>query len=497
MPLSTSTPAPTRTGRRAAPTFGAWRDARTDELLATLPAHLDRAGWDRTRLVEHQRRAVHRLLHHARRHSPFHARRLGELDIDRVEPGDLSALPVMTKADLMTSFDDVVTDRRVTRALAEEALADTTDEPRPLPGGHLALTSGGSSGQRGVFVLDPPALNHYVASLTRGLVARIQALGGPPPGGLPIAILGAGCAAHPTGIAGPMTRGGALPFRYLPVPVTQPTDDIVDQLNAMRPPMLYGYPSVLARLADEQRAGRLRIAPVAVTSTSETLTEDLRASVRDGFHAPIVDSFASTEGLVGISAPDDDVITFAEDGCIIELVDADHRPVPPGTPSARVLITALHNLLQPLIRYELTDSLTAVPPTAGNGHLRARVQGRSDDTFHYPSATIHPFVIRGALARTPEITEYQVHQHPDGIDLSVVVDPAIDPTRLDTTALTHHVAAALSTAGLPQPVVDLHVVHALARHPLTGKLRRFVPLPSHHADQAAVAVADRSPGPPA
>lgn len=34
----------------------------------------------------------------------------------------------------------------------------------------------------------------------------------------------------------------------------------------------------------------------------------------------------STEGLAGASAPDEDVITFAEDGCIVER----HRPVRPG-----------------------------------------------------------------------------------------------------------------------------------------------------------------------
>jgi hypothetical protein len=32
-------------------------------------------------------------------------------------------------------------------------------------------------------------------------------------------------------------------------------------LNAIRPPMLFGYPTILARLAVEQRAGRLGIAP--------------------------------------------------------------------------------------------------------------------------------------------------------------------------------------------------------------------------------------------
>jgi len=472
-------------------TFAPWRAEANARLLAALPEHLGRARWDRPRIVAHQRTALRELLDHARRHSPFHARRLAGIDLASVEPTDLSALPVMTKTDLMAHFDEILTDRRVTREAAEAALAATGGEPIPMPGGHVALTSGGSSGQRGVFVLDTDAIVQFVASLTRGLAARIAALGGPPPGGLPVAIVAAGSAAHPTGLAAPMTAAGELPFRYLPVPATLPVPEMVDRLNALRPPMLYGYPSLLARLADEQRAGRLDIAPVAVTSTSETLTDELRATIRRGLGAPIVDSFGSTEGLVGASGPDEDVITFAEDGCIVELVDRDHRPVPPGTPSARVLLTVLTNRAQPLVRYELTDSLVAAAPAAEHGYLRARVHGRCDDVFTYGATSIHPFVLRAVLARTPQVTEYQVRQTPRGVDLDVVeareagAGPALDPADL-----RDRIARALTAAGLSDPLVVVHPVPALARHPLTGKLRRFVPL-----DPAGPDAADQPAGP--
>ena len=47
------------------------------------------------------------------------------------------------------------------------------------------------------------------------------------------------------------------------------------------------------------------------------------------FGAPVLDSFACTEGLfVGKAAPGDDVSIFNTDMCIVEFVDADYRPVP-------------------------------------------------------------------------------------------------------------------------------------------------------------------------
>ena len=89
----------------------------------------------------------------------------------------------------------------------------------------------------------------------------------------------------------------------------------------------------------------------------------------------MIDSFGSSEGLVGNSLPDGDALVFAEDGCIVELVDDQDRPVAAGTPSDAVLITVLANRLQPLIRYRLSDSFVEQPPVDGHGYLRARVRG--------------------------------------------------------------------------------------------------------------------------
>ncbi len=71
-----------------------------------------------------------------------------------MDPGDLSALPVMTKTQMMDALDDVFTDRRLSRGAVESALAATAAEPVPILGDYIALASGGCSGWRGVFLLD-------------------------------------------------------------------------------------------------------------------------------------------------------------------------------------------------------------------------------------------------------------------------------------------------------------------------------------------------------
>jgi phenylacetate-CoA ligase len=50
------------------------------------------------------------------------------------------------------------------------------------------------------------------------------------------------------------------------------------------------------------------------------------------------------------SAPRQPVITNAADSCLVELAGDRCRPVPPGVPSAEVLVTNLYNTALPLIR---------------------------------------------------------------------------------------------------------------------------------------------------
>ena len=140
-------------------------------------------------------------------------------------------------------------------------------------------------------------------------------------------------------------------------------------------------------------------------------------------------------------------------------------------PSAKVLLTNLYNLTQPLIRYELTDSFVQQPHAADHGHLRARVRGRADDVLSYQGVDIHPHLVRSVLVRSPEILDYQVRQTPAGIDLQ-----ALAVVRVDTDSLAGTLRKALAEAGLHHPAVTVQIVDHLQRNPETRKLRRFMPL---------------------
>jgi phenylacetate-CoA ligase len=434
-----------------------------------LKRHISRPQWEADRLAAHQCEQLRALLTCAIERSPFHARRLAGINPSGFELADLARLPVMTKEQLMAGFDELVTDRRLTRAGAERHLAASAAEPSLLLGQYVCLASGGSSGLRGIFIQNIVEYAEFVASFLRPAAARMAAAGGPPPGGVLTAIVGAASPVHASGF-GAAAGARGYPIRTISAPATLPLAELVQRLNQAQPLVLHGHTTKLALLAGEKRAGRLRIAPVSVTAMGELLTDEHRAAIAAAFGVPPVNQFTSTEGLTGQSEPGGTVLSFASDMCIAELVDDDNQPVADGTPSAKVLLTNLHNHTQPLIRYELTDRLTCHPAAVGHGHLRATVDGRADDTFRYGKITIDPLVIRTVMVRTPAALEYQVRQTSRGIDIAVVAGGHLDHAGL-AASLEH----SLRTAGLPHPQVRIRQVPDIARHPETGKARRFIP----------------------
>ena len=387
-----------------------------------MPGHIERLGWNAPQLAGWQRARLRALLARAIDRSPFHAARLAGIDPARFELADLPRLPVMTKPQMMERFDEVITDQGLTRDVVDQHIAASVAEPALLFGDYVCLVSGGSSGLRGVFVQTAGEYAEFAASVMRRAMAAFLAGGGQLADGLVIGIVAAASPVHSSGMGAATATGP--PLRLVSAPATWPTARIVECLNAAQPPALIGHASKLAELAGEQSAGRLRLRLRAVTSISEMLTPEDREAISAAFGVPVINTFVSTEGLVGHSDPGGLVLTFASDTCIAECVDDACRPVPDGTASARVLVTNLHNFTQPLIRYELTDHFTPAGPSAG-GFLRASVEGRSDDVFRYGATIVHPSALTTALLRAGQVREYQVRQTARGADITVVADAGL------------------------------------------------------------------------
>jgi phenylacetate-coenzyme A ligase PaaK-like adenylate-forming protein len=148
---------------------------------------------------------------------------------------------------------------------------------------------------------------------------------------------------------------------------------------------------------------------------------------------------------------------LSDDLLIVEPVDADGNPVPPGTRSAKIYITNLFNHVMPLIRYELTDEVTLATrecPCGSAHRLVEDVQGRLEDRFVYGGvAPVHSLLFHTVLDPVPAIVEYQVRQTPRGADILVVQRGEADLERL-----ARETEVALARIGVSAPAVTLRSV---------------------------------------
>ena len=79
-----------------------------------------------------------------------------------------------------------------------------------------------------------------------------------------------------------------------------------------------------------------------------------------------------------------------EDLLFIEVVDDQYQPVAPGVYGSKVLVTTLFSRTQPLIRYELNDSVRqATDPCTCSLPFAVidGIHGRVEDTLSLPSMT--------------------------------------------------------------------------------------------------------------
>ena len=445
------------------------RERHLAEFTALVPEHLERLRWPVERVRAERERRLRALLATARERSSWYAPRLVAVDPAIATEADLARIPPMTKDDMMEHLDGIFTDPRLSRRLVEAHVETVVDDAYLLDEFHV-FTSGGSSGRRGVFVYDWNGWMWFMLGLGR-FVAR-ERLADPELGpGAVEAVVAAEKASHMTG-AMTFFPPGAPIHRF---PSTLPLATIVAGLNRVQPAILRGYPTALRALAAEARAGRLRIAPRSVRAHSEPLLAEVRRAIEEAWGRPVSNGYGTTEGAAAASCGQGRGMHLNEDLCIFELVDEAGKPVPPGERCAKLYITNLSNLAQPLIRYELTDELRLLDEPCPCGSALRRVddiEGRSDDLFTYPGGVVvHPLVFRSPLGRERHVVEYQVQQTPRGAAIHLRADGEVD-----AAALSRRIADALARAGVEEPQVTVARVQAFERQ-ATGKLRRFFPDP--------------------
>ncbi|WP_236589021.1 phenylacetate--CoA ligase family protein [Ramlibacter aurantiacus] len=373
------------------------------------------AGW-----LERRRQRLAALLV-AARGSAFYRQRLG-----RATPARLADIEPASKRDLMRDFDAWPTDPRLRLSELQVFLADPSRIGQPFLGEFMVWQSSGSSGEPAVFVQDARAMAVYDALEA---CRRLQPRWDPWYLGARIAFIGAIEGHFASTVTAQRLRrlNPAMAANLHALSFMQPTARLVAQLNGLRPSVVSTYPTVAVLLAHEASAGRLRIAPSEIWAGGETLTAGMRRLVEARFGCPVINSYGASEFLPLASQCRLGVLHLNADWAILEPVDEQGRPVPPGVAGHTALLTNLANHVQPIIRYDLGDRVLVRPqPCACGSPLPAiEVQGREDDMLviaRAGAAPVHlpPLALTTALEDDAGVFDFQLVQvGPKELTLSV------------------------------------------------------------------------------
>ncbi|MFH8349571.1 phenylacetate--CoA ligase family protein [Streptomyces sp. NPDC018045] len=414
------------------------------ETMAWLKRDIRRARKEDAAAVTRRRRdRLADLVAHARATSPYYRNLYRGLP-ERVE--DPALLPVTDKKTLMGNFDDWATDRAVTY----EKVRAFTDDPERIGqrflGKYMVATTSGTSGRRGLFVLDDRYMDVGAALTSRALASWLGPAGvlrAATQGGRFAQLVATG--GHYVGFAAYSRTLGAGGWRsklLRAFPVHTPMPRLVAELNDYRPSFVIGYASTIMLLTAEQEAGRLRINPALIQPAGETMTTNDTDRIARAFHATVRAMYSATECTYLSHSCADGWYHVNSDWAVLEPVEADHRPTPPGQFSHTVLVSNLANRVQPFLRYDLGDSvlLRPDPCPCGNPLPALRVRGRSGDILTFPtrrgdSVQLAPLAFGTLFDRTPGVELFQVEQTaPATLRVRLLPTAGADPARVWRTA---------------------------------------------------------------
>jgi phenylacetate-CoA ligase len=420
----------------------------------------------------------------ARSHSSYYRHLYQQLP---AQVNDVEQLPITSKKDLMAHFDEWVTDPEVTL----EQVRSFVDQPE-LAGErflnkYFIATTSGTTGAHGLFLFDDQSLavNAAFASRamrdwlgTRGFFRLLTS------GARTALIVAEG--GHFIAFAGMthiLKKSPWLRKFFKVFSVHLPLLELVSELNRFQPAIIIGYGSVLSLLASEQATGRLDIHPILLEPAGESLKQGEHDRIARLFNAKVRDLYGATECQFISSRCIHGWYHIKSDWVIVEPVDRDYQPVQAGEQSHTVLITNLANRVQPILRYDLGDSLRLRPDPCpcGNPLPAIRVQGRAADVLSFPTderklIQIAPLAFVTLVDRTPGVEMFQIVQTaPTSLRIRLQPITGADPEQV-WQAVSEEISHMLAAHKLSR--VSIERGREPPEQSPGGKFRTIIPLSS-------------------
>ncbi|WP_430435167.1 phenylacetate--CoA ligase family protein [Methyloversatilis sp.] len=365
----------------------------------------DSQWWPRERLEVLRVQRLRALLTHAAAHVPYYRDLFARIGFD---PAAVSSLTDLQQLPFL--------DKPLIRAHTDALKADDAR-------GLARFNTGGSSGVPLIFYIGLERVSRDVAAKWRATRWWGVDIGDPEIvlWGSPIE-LGAQDRVR-------LLRDRLMRTRLLPAFEMSDTkvDGFIDEIRALRPKMLFGYPSAFAHIARHAQRQGVRMDDLGIKVvfvTSERLYDHQRTLIEQSFGAPVANGYGGRDaGFIAHQCPSGSLHITAED-VIVEIVDREGRVLPPGE-SGEIVVTHLATRDFPFVRYRTGDvGVLAAPddvPCACGRTLPVlkEVQGRSTDFIVARDGTVmHGLALIYIVRDMPGVAGFRIEQ--ESLDLTRV-----------------------------------------------------------------------------
>lgn len=350
--------------------------------------------WSAERITAFQLQRLRELLKDAATNVPYYRDLFAQLKFspDSVQStADLQRLPFLTKAVIRANTD----------ALKHAHAQDLA-----------RFNTGGSSGEPLIFFIGNKRVSHDVAAKWRATRWWGVDIGDPEivVWGSPIEL-------------GKQDRIKAWRDRLLRtqlLPAFEMSESKLDQfigtIRAVRPSMLFGYPSALTHIAKHAQKRGVDLTDVGIRVafvTSERLYDEQRAILAQVFGCKVANGYGGRDaGFIAHECPASGMHLTADD-IVVEIVNADGHVQPAGV-AGEIVVTHLSTNDFPFIRYRTGDIgvLGSKPCSCGRGlPLLQDIQGRSTDFVVAANGTVmHGLSLIYILRDLPGVKAFKVVQ---------------------------------------------------------------------------------------
>lgn len=249
-------------------------------------------------------------------------------------------------------------------------------------------------------------------------------------------------------------------------------DEYLELLKTFEPEFIDGYPSSIRYCAQRAIETGADIRIPACFPTAETLREEDREIIEEGFSTRVFNQYGSTESACLVTECRCGTLHVNPEIGIVEVLDDDGRQVSPGE-IGELVLTGLNNHAMPLIRYRIGD-LARGPPRYADCEcgwqtpIIDEVIGRQDEVVITADGRRIPMLSYNVFKYTEHIEESQIIQESvDEFTIRIVPDTGYDERQaaIVTEKLEERVGADIE--------VEIEVVERLPRTD-SGKFRAVV-----------------------